>query len=148
MNRLKYLSVVLFLALLAGVVVACNNNNDPDPEDEGRKAGTEMCGCVSSIAEPVYPNPPASFNPENPDYTDPETLAYFATVQAVLEAYFGELANCAGNVANKYQKYFVFNISNYTAEEGLFSAFDFQDEDFQKGFFEAAMVCAEAFAFE
>ena len=164
MNRFKYLSGVFFAVIMAGVViVACKKDDKIDPEEEGKKAGTAMCGCVSSIAQPVIPShpssplPPAGFNPQNPDLTDPAILAYvsnpviiayFAAVQAVYETYFAALGNCAGDVANKYQKYFIFNIGNYKAEEGLFSAFDFIDKDFEKGFLEATKVCAEAFAFQ
>jgi hypothetical protein len=149
MNRFKYLSAVLLVAILAGViVVACKKDEKIDPEAEGSKAGTEMCSCVSTIAAPVIPNPPEGVNPLNPDLTDPATLAYLAQVQAIYEAYFAELGSCAGLVANKYQKYFIFNIANYDAEIGLFSAFNFMDKDFEKGFLEATKVCAEAFVFE
>ena len=150
MNRFKYLSVMLFSALLAGVViVSCKDKeSDPDPELEGKNAGTEMCSCVSTIDKPDIPMPPAGVNPQEPDMEDPATLQYLAQVQAVYEAYFAELGSCAGGVANKYQKYFVFSIANYEAEKGLFSAFDFKDEAFQKGFLMATQECAEAFAFE
>ena len=149
MFRFKYLSVALFIAMLAGVAfIACSNDDDPDPKAEGITAGTEMCGCVSSIPEPVIPNPPAGVNPLNPDFTDPATLQYFAEVQAVYEAYFAELGNCAGGIAGKYQKYFLFNIGNYDAELGLFSAFEFKDEDFKAGFLQATQACAAAFEFE
>jgi hypothetical protein len=160
---MKYLSVVLFAVVLAAVViVACKKDEKIDPEAEGKKAGTEMCGCVSTIAAPVIPShpssplPPAGFNPQNPDLSDPATLAYlsdpaivayFAAVQAVYETYFAELGGCAGLVANKYQKYFIFSIANYKEELGLFSAFDFIDKDFERGFLEATKVCAEAFEF-
>ena len=149
MSKFKYLSVVLFIAILAGVVVvACSKDDDPDPKVEGAKAGSEMCGCVSSIAEPVIPNPPEGVNPLDPDYTDPATLQYFAEVQAVYEAYFAELGNCAGQVAGKYQKYFLFNIGSYDEEVGLFSAFDFKDKEFETGFLGATQACAAAFEFQ
>ena len=149
MSKFKYLSVALFIAVLAGVVfVACSSDDDPDPKAEGVKAGEEMCGCVSSVPEPVIPTPPAGVNPLNPDFTDPATLEYFAAIQAVYEAYFAELGNCAGGVAGKYQKYVIFNIGNYDEEIGLFSAFDFKDEDFKAGFLEATQECAEAFEFQ
>ena len=148
MSKFKYLSVALFVAILAGVVVvACSNDDDPDPNAEGAKAGNEMCGCVSSVAEPIIPNPPAGFNPLEPDYTDPATLEYYAALQAVYEAYFAELGNCAGEVAGKYQEYFLFNIGNYDEEIGLFSAFDFKDKGFETGFLGATQACAEAFDF-
>ena len=146
MSKFKYLSVALFVAILAGVfVVACNKEDDLDPNAEGITAGSEMCGCVSSVAEPVIPNPPEGVNPL--DYTDPATIEYFAAVQAVYEAYFAELGNCAGMVAGKYQEYFLFNIGNYDEEIGLFSAFDFKNEDFKTGFLGATQACADAFEY-
>jgi hypothetical protein len=150
MYRNKFLSVVFFAAIAACVVVAaCKKDDKPDPEAEGKKAGTEMCNCVSDIPEPVIPNLPQGVNPLDPDYTDPATLQWLAAVQAVYEAYFAELGNCAGGVAGKYQKYFGMEISKYDEENpDFFSVFDFKDEDFQKGFLEAAMVCAEAFSYQ
>ena len=147
MNRFKYLSVLFFAAMLAVVIVACKDKDD-NPEAEGKKAGTEMCACVDNVPEPVIPNPPEGVNPLNPDLTDPATLQWLGAVQAVYEAYFAELGSCAGLVANKYQKYFEFNIASYNPEIGLFSAFNFLDKDFEKGFLEATQACAEAFAFE
>ena len=146
MNRFKYLSVVLFAAMLAGVVVSCKNN-EPDPVVEGKNAGTEMCGCVASFAEPNV-EVPAGVNPLEPDLEDPVTLEYFAAVDAAYSAYFAELAGCAGKVAGKNQKYFLFIYENYNAEEGFFSVFDFKDENFKNGFLETANVCAAAFAFQ
>ena len=148
MNRLKYLSVVLFVAILAGVIIACNKDDKPNPEVEGKNAGNAMCNCVSSIDEPVVPHPPEGVNPLEPNFEDPATLEYLAAVQAVYEAYFAELGSCAGEVAGKYQKYFIFTYDNYDEEQGFFSVFDFKDEEFQKGFLEAAGVCAAAFAFQ
>jgi hypothetical protein len=148
MCKFKYLSVILFAAVLAGVFVVSCKDKDPDPKEEGIKAGTEMCGCVSSIDEPMIPYPPEGFNPSNPDLTDPATLEYLATVQNIYETYFTELGNCAGGVAGKYQKYFLFNIGNYDEAIGLFSAFDFIDKDFEAGFLGATQVCAEAFDFQ
>ena len=148
MNRFKYLSVLLFSVVLAVViVVSCSKDSNPNAEDEGKNAGIEMCNCVSTIDAPAIPMPPAGFNPQNPDMEDPATLQYLALVQAIYEAYFAELGSCAGGVANKYQKYFVFSIANYDAEKGLFSAFDFKDEDFKNGFLNATQACAEAFEF-
>jgi len=149
MFKFKYLLAALFVAMLTGaVLVACSSDDDPDPKAEGIAAGTEMCGCVSSVLAPVVPNPPAGVNPLNPDYTDPATLEYFAAVQAVYEAYFAQLGNCAGTVAGKYQKYFTFNIGNYDAEIGLFSAFEFKDEEFKAGFLGATQACADAFEYQ
>ena len=149
MSKFKYLFVSLFVVALVGVViVSCSKDDDPDPKTEGIKAGTEMCGCVSSIDEPIVPYPPAGVNPLNPDLTDPATLQYLATVQAIYEAYFADLGNCAGGVAGKYQKYFIFNIGNYNEEIGLFSAFEFKDKDFEAGFLQATQACAEAFNFQ
>lgn len=149
MNRFKYLSVVLFSALLAGVVIGCSKDNDPNPETEGKNAGAEMCNCVGSVAEPVPPMPPAGVNPMEPDFTDLATQQYFAAVQAVYEEYFAELGNCAGGVAGKYQKYFSMDISKYDEKNpDFFSVFDFKDENFKKGFLENAMVCAKAFSFQ
>jgi len=148
MSKFKYLSLAFLVAIMAGVViVACSKDDDPDPKAEGIAAGNEMCGCVSSVAAPVVPNPPEGVNPLDPDFTDPATLEYLASVQAVYEAYFAELGNCAGGVAGKYQTYFLFNIGNYDEEIGLFSAFDFKDKDFETGFLGATQACANAFEF-
>ena len=148
MCRKKFLSVVLFSALTAGIICVACKDDKPDPEADGKKAGTEMCACVTDIAAPVIPNPPQGVNPLDPDLTDPTTLQWLGEVQAVYEAYFAALGNCAGLVASKYQKYFVFSIASYNPEIGLFSAFDFKDKDFEKGFLSATQACAEAFEFK
>jgi len=149
MSKFKYLFVVLFVATLAGgVIVSCSDDDKVKPQVEGAKAGAEMCGCVAEVAEPEIPNPPAGVNPLDPDLTDLATLEYLAGVQAIYEDYFTELGNCAGSVAGKYQEYFVFNVNNYDEEIGLFSAFDFKNEEFKTGFLGATQVCADAFDFQ
>ena len=148
MCKFKFLFLTLFAVVLAGAVFVSCKDKDADPKEEGIKAGTEMCNCVSSIDEPMIPYPPEGFNPSNPDLTDPATLEYLASVQSIYETYFTELGNCAGSVAGKYQKYFLFNIGNYDEAIGLFSAFDFIDKDFETGFLGATQECADAFEFQ
>ena len=93
MFKFKYLSAVLFAAILAGilVVVSCNNkDDDPDPRAEGLKAGTEMCDCVASY--------------DAPDPTDPKYAENPAQLQADFQAYYGQLYECLG-VIHQYEKY-------------------------------------------
>lgn len=172
MFRFKYLSVVLSVAILAGVVAACNNDDDPDYKAEGIKAGNEMCDCVASYEAPVQPQhpasplPPADFDPYL-DYTDPEVLAtldeetlayisdpaiiaYFgalATFAADFETYAGNLYACLGVIA-KYQEYATANADNYNpdAADPLLSVFTFKNDEFEKGFKEGVGSCAEAFS--
>ena len=164
MFKFKYLSVALFVAILAGVVVASCNDDKTDLKAEGVKAGTEMCACVGSYDAPVQPQhpasplPPADFNPQNPDLTDPATLAYVSDPAII--AYFGELETfmddfnayaqelyqCLG-VTQKYQKYVTANANNYnpTATDPLLSVFTFTNDDFKEGFKEGVSSCSEAF---
>ena len=173
MFRFKYLSVVLFVAILAGIIiVSCNNNDDdPDPKAEGIKAGNEMCGCVANYDAPVQPQhpasplPPAGFDPYL-DYTDPdviasldeETLAYLmnpaiiayfqelAAFAGAFEAYAGELYQCLG-VIQAYQEYATANANNYDPEaaDPLLSVFTFTNDDFKEGFKEGVQSCSDAF---
>ena len=48
MNRIKSFLVVLFAALLAGVVFSACKKED-DTKAEGKKAGIEMCECAANI---------------------------------------------------------------------------------------------------
>ena len=160
MNRLKYLSVVLFAVLAAVVVIVACSKDKTDTEAEGRKAGMEMCGCATGVKQPVLPNHPASplppegFNPQNPDLTDPATLAYlsdpaiiayFAAVKEAYDKYQTDLFTCVFGVAGRYEKYFAFVYNPETFDGNIFSAFDFKDEGFQKGFLEEAQKCANIF---
>ena len=129
MNKFKYLSVVLFTALLAGVVFGCSKNDKDDPAAEGKKAGTEMCDCVSS-----YPAP------EDP------------TDQAAFMAYAQQLYQCLGVIA-PYSEYIGLAGTqddgygyNPNAENPLYSVFAFQNADFEKEFKEATQVCMLPFA--
>ncbi|MCL2097624.1 MAG: hypothetical protein FWH23_02545 [Bacteroidales bacterium] len=147
MNKFKYLSVMLLAALLAGAVMLACSNNDLTPKEEGYKAGLEMCACLS-IPAPEMPEPPADFDPDDPDLEDPDVLEYLAKVEAYYEdvlSYLANLGECATLVAAKYQKYFIFDYDKY--EGDLFDVFEFKDEEFQQGFLEAAMICAEGFTF-
>ena len=174
MSKFKYLLVVLFAAILAGVVfVACSKDDDKtDPRAEGLKAGTEMCACVASYTAPIQPQhpasplPPASFNPYL-DYTDPavlatldgETIAYIsdpaiqayfgalATFQEEFTVYAGKLYECLG-VIGQYQEYATANAENYNPEaaDPLLSVFTFKNDDFKEGFKEGVKSCADSFS--
>ena len=177
MNKMKYFSVVLFAALMAGVfVVACGDDKKVNPEDEGIKAGVEMCDCVNSYEAPTMPNHPASpLPPEGVnmqeilglDLTDPEVFAGLEPdVQAYLmnpaiqeylgalgqfsadfKDYAGDLYQCLGVVA-PYQKYVEANPDAYNpaAAEPLYSIFTFKDADFGKGFKSGTASCMQTFA--
>ena len=119
MNRLKYLSVVILIALLAGVFVACKKDKTPDPLAEGKKAGEELCVCLSGY-----------------------DLTSIENDQALLLA----LSNCVFGIAGKYQKYFSINLSNYDpANPNPLSVIEFNDEDFQTGFLGTAVICVMKF---
>jgi hypothetical protein len=116
MFRNKIFSVALFAAIAAGVVVfACKDKDKTDPEAEGKKAGKEMCTCATSI--------------------NPETA----------EDYQTELFTCVFGVAGRYEKYFAFAYDPATFDGNIFSAFNFKDDAFQKGFLEEAQKCANVF---
>jgi len=128
MNRFKSLSVVLFAAALAGVVISCDKDNE-NPKAEGKKAGTKMCDCVAS-----YPAP-----------TDP-------TDQAAFMEYAGQLYNCLGEIA-PYSEYIGLagtQDTGYgydpTAENPLYSIFDFKNKDFEQGFKEGTSDCMQTFS--
>ena len=171
MCKFKFLFLALFAFVLVGTAfVSCKDKDDP--KDDGVKAGTEMCDCVSSVETPVQPQhpssplPPANFNPYL-DYTDPEVLAsldietmtylmdpaiqaYFgqlAAFSAAFEAYAGELYQCLG-VIQKYQDYATANVENYNpeAEDPLLSVFTFTDNDFKEGFKEGVQTCYDTFS--
>jgi hypothetical protein len=133
MNKFKYLSVVLFIAALAGVVISCDNESDVDLRAEGKKAGIEICDCVASFEAP---------NPENFDGG-----AEGESFQAAFGFYVMQLATCPG-LLGKYQQYVVFVYENYNpeAENPLYSVFDFKNADFEAGFKEGTSNCMETFA--
>ena len=164
MNRFKSISVVLFAAVLAGVVISCKEEEKTDLKAEGKKAGTEMCGCVASYDEPNFPMsplPPAGLDlqelfgldlqdPAVFAGLDPEVQAYLTdpAIQQYLsefKAYAMQLSQCV-NVA-PYQQYIDFVYANYdpTAAEPLYSVFDFKNSDFEQGFKEGTNGCKEAF---
>ena len=177
MSRIRCFLVVLFAAFMAGVfVVACSNDEKVNPEEEGKKAGEEMCGCVNSYIAPTMPNHPASPLPPTGvnmqellglDLTDPEVFASLdpdvqvylmdPTIQAYLgdlgkfygdfEAYAGDLYQCLG-VLPPYQKYVETNPDLYNSEvaEPLYSIFTFKDADFEKGFKIGTASCMQTFA--
>jgi hypothetical protein len=135
MNRLKYLSVVLFAAILAVVVITACNKDKTDAAAEGKEAGEAMCGCVSGYTAP---------NPE--DFEDMESF------QAAFMAYAGQLYNCLGEIA-PYSKYVVLAGTqddgygyNPNAAEPLYSIFTFKNDDFGKEFKKATEVCMLPFA--
>ena len=147
MNKLKFLSVVLFFATLAVFVGACKEDPKKDPEVEGTKAGQETCNCVETVEGPNLPNPPAGVNPLEPDLTDPATLAWLGAVENAYNAYFGELGGCTAQVASRYEEFYSFDYEAYdpTSPLGFFSCFNFKDTKFQAAFMAAAGVCADAF---
>ena len=123
MNRFKSFLVVLFTAVLAGVVISCDNDKDADPLKEGRKAGTEMCACVDAISVP----------------TDPAEFGDYAQ----------KLGMCPGGVLAGYQEYVTFVYTNYDAdaENPLYSVFEFKNSKFEQGFKETTNDCMQAFEF-
>jgi hypothetical protein len=132
MNRFKYLLAVLFTAVLAGVIiVSCKKDDGPDTEAEGKKAGTEMCDCVSSYTAP---------NPA--DFADDP-----AGLQAAFAIYAGQLYECLGVIA-PYEKYVEIDVDAYNpqAENPLYSIFDFKDKNFEKGFKSGTEGCMQTFA--
>jgi len=163
MNRFKFFSVVLSAAIAAGIVFACNKKEDP--EAEGKAAGTEMCACVDAVESPGNPPqhpsaplPPAGFNPQNPDLTNPDVLAYvshpdiiayfaaMAVFYQAFEEYADKLSLCLG-VIGPYGKYIEAAMANYdpSAADPLYSVFNFKDKDFAKGFKEGTSGCKNAF---
>ena len=50
MNRLKFLSISIVAALLAGIAAFSTCKKDDDPADEGKKAAKEICACFDYIA--------------------------------------------------------------------------------------------------
>lgn len=131
MSKFKNVSVVLFAAVLAGVVISCKDEEKPDLKAEGVKAGIEMCDCVSGFEAP---------DPVNWEGTEDE-------LQQAFQAYYADLGTCPG-VLTKYQEYVTFVYGNYDpeAENPLYSVFNFKDGDFEIGFKEGTNDCMETFA--
>ena len=171
MFKFKYLSAVLFVAVLAGVVFVACSSKDDDLKAEGTKAGNEMCDCVArhdapeQPQHPASPLPPANFDPRL-DYTNPavlatlddETIAYIsdpaiqayfgalAAFQAEFTTYAGKLYECLGVIA-LYQEYATASADNYDPEaaDPLLSVFTFKNDDFKEGFTEGVKSCADSF---
>ncbi len=121
---------MLFAVALTGFFFACSKDDDEDPKAEGKRAGNEMCDCVSGYTAP-----------------DPEDFADEASFQEAFAAYAAQLGGCPG-IIGKYQQYVTFNMGAYNpqAEEPLYSIFDFKDKDFEKGFKEGTSDCMETFS--
>ena len=137
MFRFKYLSVVLFAAILAGVVVACSDDDDKiDYKAEGVKAGKEICDCMSSYAH---------LAPNIEDYYSETGFDQPGYVEA-LTAYGWQASGCVGGLQS-YQEYVTVNFEAYNAEaeNPLLSVFDFKNNDFKTGFSEGIGSCADAF---
>ena len=136
MNRFKSISVVLFVAVLAGVVISCKDKDKTDYKAEGKKAGTEMCDCVASFTAP---------NPA--DFIDGEGSFDETSFNQAFGAYAVNLGTCPGVLA-QYQQYVSFIYENYdpTAAEPLYSVFEFKNSDFEQGFKEGTGDCMETFA--
>jgi hypothetical protein len=128
MNNFKKISIVLFAAVLVGVVTSCKKKNE-DPAAEGKKAGTEMCACVASFTAPKLE-----------DFDDP------ADFQAAFGAYAMQLGLCLG-VLTKYQQYVTFDRDNYdaNADEPLYTVFQFNNRGFEQGFKEGTKDCMQTF---
>ena len=128
MNRFKYLSAVLFVALMAAVVViSCKDDNkEPDPAVEaraaGKEAGEKMCACVSNYQAP-----------------DPNTWTGTPQeLQQAFQAYYGQLYACLGEITPYEQYARLRNPQNEPAQtdDPLLSVFIFHDENFKAGFVE------------
>ena len=130
MYRKKFLSVVLFAAMLAVVfVVACKDKDKDDPGAEGKDAAKAMCDCVSSYTPP----------------SDPTDFEAFM-------AYAQQLYQCLGEIA-PYSKYVGLAGTqengygyNPNAENPLYSVFAFKNADFEKAFKKGTEVCMLPFA--
>jgi len=159
MSKIKYLSVVFFTAMLAGIVfVSCKDDDKADPRAEGLKAGTAMCAEVAKHTAPTYPTttPPANFDPRL-DYTDvavlanldAETLAYLAELadfNVKFEEYTTKLSGALGLIA-PYQEYVTAATGAYDPEatDRLLTAFEFFNDDFKAGFKDGVNSCASTF---
>lgn len=128
-SKFKFLLALLLVAIVAGVVVACSDDDDPDYKAEGKKAGVEMCDCVASYVAP--------------NYEDYESYEEFT---AAFTAYAANLSGCLGIIA-QYQEYVTVDINAYDpeADEPLFSVFSFKNDEFKEGFMEGAGGCADTF---
>ena len=136
MNKVKYLSVVLFAAILAGVLISCGDNGDKDdPIAEAKAAGVEagelMCACVASYEEPN----PADYLP------DMEAL------QAAFQEYYGQLYACLGVIV-PYAEYAALRSPNepVQTDDPLLAVFIFHNEHFREAFVEEGVKdCYDTF---
>ena len=86
MKRLKFLSILMVAAILAGVVTFSACNKDDDPADEGRKAAKEICACFDHIT---------SFT--GVEINEGNAVAFFVA--------YGKFEDCIDRLKDKYAKY-------------------------------------------
>ena len=155
MNRLKFLSVVLFTAILAGMFVVAYGDDDTkkDPAAEGTKAGVETCDCVSSVQGPDLsnlPNPPSSptppegFNLQELFALDLEDMEVFLALPADVQAYLMNpeviawLVAVGNAIESAYEVWFM-ALGGCTAQVASkyeeFYSFDYDAFDEEIGFF-------------
>ena len=134
MFKFKYLSVVLFVAMLAVVVVACSDDKD-DPKAEGIKAGSEICDCMSGYAH---------LAPNIEDYYTETGFDQAGYIDA-LTTYGWQASECVGALQS-YQEYVTVDFGAYNAEtEDLLSVFNFKNNDFKTGFSQGIGSCSDTF---
>ena len=130
MNRFKYLSVLLIVAMtVGGVFASCNKDKTKSAETEGKEAGDAMCNCVSSYTPPTDPTDYEAF------------MAYAQQLYSCLGviAPYSEYVGLAGTMENGYGY-------NPEAAEPLYSVFAFKNADFEKEFKKATEVCMLPFS--
>ena len=134
MKRFKYLSLVLFAVLLAGVIYACKKDGEDSAakaEEQGKKAGLEMCACVASYEAP-----------------DPTTwTGTMEELQQAFQAYYGQLYNCLGAIVpyEEYARLWAEGDVQQNPDDPLLNVFIFHDKNFEKGFKEGVGSCYDTF---
>ena len=85
----KVFLISLVTVLLAGVIAfyACNNNDDPTPAEEGKKAAHELCDCLNNAQSEQAEA--ACFTANESKYQK------YASDQAFEDAYNQGIANCS-----------------------------------------------------
>ena len=91
MNKIKFLSISLITALLAGIVTfsACKKDDD-DPAADGKKAAQEECACNDHLK---------SFK----DLEDWDDLT--SAQEAAFETAYDKWEECLESLEKKYKKY-------------------------------------------
>ena len=141
MFKFKYLSVVLFVAVLAGVVVSCSDDDKDalsaeEVRAEGFAAGSGICACMDGYAH---------LAPNQADFITADGFDMEGYIAALGE-YGWQAAECVN--LQVYQEYVTVNFEGYNpnADDPLLSVFTFTNDDFKAGFIEGIGGCAESFS--